>query len=405
MNWTTPADLRARMQRLWDEGALLAEALGASLGTKAEAPSLFPLEVRLRRPGARDVTERFGAVIDWAESLRAGSRERKGRGYDLRWTSVNNRVHGSNQVPVAVVFGDPFEAIKFIGRGKEAERAQTLARLILSRQPALGNWMMRNPHVLLKRDGEWERLLAVVDWFLTHPRSGLYLRQLDIPGVDTKYIEGRRALLIELLDAVLPPEAVDRTATGVRAFARRYGLRSESPAVRFRILDPKLSIRGLSDLAVPLEQFAQLDLPVQRVFITENVTNGVAFPDMPDCIVIFGMGYGLDRLVHVSWLGDVDVWYWGDIDTHGFGILNRLRAVLPKARSLLMDRETLDVHKELWGEEPPNKRFLGDAGRLTADEYALYDDLRRDRLGERIRLEQERISYGWLVRALRRECG
>src|SRR5690606_22447212 len=141
--------------------------------------------------------------------------------------------------------------------------------------------------------------------------------------------------LCELLDLILPPEAVDPTATGVRGFAQRYGLRTEPPAIRFRILDPALYIQGLSDLAVPPQEFAGLELPAARVFITENRTNGLAFPDSPRSLVIFGLGYGLDRLGEVPWLRETEVWYWGDIDTHGFGILNRLRATLPHARSFL----------------------------------------------------------------------
>jgi hypothetical protein len=43
--------------------------------------------------------------------------------------------------------------------------------------------------------------------------------------------------------------------------------------------------------------------------------------------LIFGLGYGLDRLADVPWLERCEVWYWGDIDTHGVGILDRLRAV------------------------------------------------------------------------------
>jgi hypothetical protein len=30
----------------------------------------------------------------------------------------------------------------------------------------------------------------------------------------------------------------------------------------------------------------------------------------------------------------------------------------------------------------------------------LFDDLRHDRIGERVRLEQERIGYGWVTRIL-----
>jgi hypothetical protein len=141
--------------------------------------------------------------------------------------------------------------------------------------------------------------------------------------------------------------------------------------------------QGLDDLSLPPEQFVTLKVPVQRVFLTENRTNGLAFPDCPGSLVVFGLGYGLESLAQVTWLGDVEVYYWGDLDTHGFGILNRLRAILPDARSFLMDRETLDAHRALWGQEPADTRYRGEPTRLTRRECALFDDLRMDRLGER----------------------
>ena len=83
----------------------------------------------------------------------------------------------------------------------------------------------------------------------------------------------------------------------------------------------------MTDLAVPAREFAALDLPVERVFITENEINGLAFPAVPGSMVIFGLGYGLDRLSEVGWLHRRDLYYWGDIDTYGFHILDRLRAL------------------------------------------------------------------------------
>jgi hypothetical protein len=118
-------------------------------------------------------------------------------------------------------------------------------------------------------------------------------------------------------------------------------------------------------------------------------------------MVIFGLGYGLERLAEVGWLRSVEVHYWGDIDTHGFGILNQLRANLPEARSFLMDQATLQAHRTLWGREPADRRYTGDTSRLSRDEYALFEDLLAGRYGERVRLEQERIGYGWLETALR----
>jgi hypothetical protein len=168
------------------------------------------------------------------------------------------------------------------------------------------------------------------------------------------------------------------------------------------LLDPALYVQGrLSDLSLPAEEFAALELVVRRVFITENRTNGLAFPPCRDAMVVFGLGYGLERLAEVGWLRSVDVHYWGDIDTHGFGILNRLRARLPEARSFLMDRPTLEAHRALWGQEPAERRYASDVSRLTAEERALFEDLKLDRLGERVRLEQERVGFGWLEAALR----
>ncbi len=111
------------------------------------------------------------------------------------------------------------------------------------------------------------------------------------------------------------------------------------------------------------------------------------------------MGYGLDRLSEVGWLHRREVYYWGDIDTYGFHILDRLRVLFPEAQSFLMDRETLLEHALLWVRE--SNPYDAELPRLTSAEGALYDDLRCNRLGERVRLEQERIAYGWLQRALR----
>ena len=96
-------------------------------------------------------------------------------------------------------------------------------------------------------------------------------------------------------------------------------------------------------------------------------------------------------------------WYktpvcWGDIDTHGFAILDQLRGYFPAVASFLMDRQTLLAHCSHWGEEPDPARH--DLMRLTPEETAVYDDLRFDRHRPRLRLEQERVGFGWLCNQL-----
>jgi hypothetical protein len=88
-------------------------------------------------------------------------------------------------------------------------------------------------------------------------------------------------------------------------------------------------------------------------------------------MVIFGAGYGFENLASVEWMRDRKIRDWGDIDTHGFAILNQLRGFFPHAASLLMNSETLMEHQTLWGVEPSPE--TGALTRLTADESVLYD--------------------------------
>jgi hypothetical protein len=88
-----------------------------------------------------------------------------------------------------------------------------------------------------------------------------------------------------------------------------------------------------------------------------------------------------------------------DIDTHGLAILSRLRRRFPHARSILMDEATLLAHRSQWGTEPdPTSAALT---RLTAAGQSLYQSLLNGKFGERLRLEQEFISFASVAAAAR----
>src|SRR5699024_8005804 len=119
----------------------------------------------------------------------------------------------------------------------------------LARFPDLRDWLLRHPLQMLNHAEAWHEILAVLDWFRDHPRPGVYLRELDIPGIHTKFIETHRGLLAELLDAVLPATTIDDQATGIRGFNRRYGLRDKPVRVRMRLLDTQHAPAGFTDLS------------------------------------------------------------------------------------------------------------------------------------------------------------
>jgi hypothetical protein len=390
MAWTTPDDVRAQVERLWDRGRILAARLGGE--------PLFPLALRLCRPQVRELSDRFAEAREWIRLLDEGSKKATGQGYEIVYAEINHRQLGMNRVPEALLVPSEADALALIGKRRQSDVFDRLVENSRNAHPELLPWIARRPLDLLDHADDWARILAVISWFRDHPRPGIYARQIDVAGVHTKFIERHRRLLAELLDLVLPASHIDQQAIGAQAFERRLGLLCKPALVRFRVLDQRMRIQGLDDMSTPIAQFTRLNLPARRVFITENEINGLAFPEAEASIIIFGLGYGVERLGLVPWLQDKAIYYWGDLDTHGFAILDSLRGVFPNARSFLMDRQTLLGHRPLWVEEPePSQAPLT---RLTEDEHGVFEDLRFDRLGRRVRLEQERIAFGHVARTV-----
>lgn len=395
MSWTTPAELRAQLRRLWDRGELLRDAV--------ETRTRFPLRLALKAPTSSELAAQFDAVRNWIGELGALAPAR------IEWREVNHRVLGSQRVPQAVWIDEREAALGLIGKRADAARFDTVLALVRARQPALLPWLARRPLQALALAADIQRLLDVVAWLAAHPQPGVYLRQVDVPGVHSKFLEAHRGVLAEWLDLVLPQQAIRAEHSGIGQFAERYGFLGKPVRIRFRVLDPRLTLvpgTVCPDVTLDAESFARLEVPIRRVMITENETNFLAFPPLDEAIVVFGAGYGWDALSRARWLAGCTIHYWGDIDTHGFAILDRLRERLPHAASFLMDRATLYAHESSWGEEA--SQVTHDLPRLTKCERALYDALRDNRIRKGLRLEQERVGYGWMldaIRVLENSCG
>lgn len=370
-SWTTPADVRAALRKKWDSGALL-----AALARDSE---WVPIAVPLRGPSAREIGARLADVQQWAASW---SRPEPLR---VEYKQVGGRQFGANSIPARAWVDEAGQAWDVLG-----VRAQIAAFLILieltEREcPELLPWLGRRPLRALELADCWADMLRVVLAMASVPdASSMYLRQLDVPGIDTKFIEKHRGVLAELLDLTLPPARIDLSAVG---FAGRYGFRRKPRYVRFRA-----GIAGFTELTVRADEFSAPPPGVRTVFVIENEITYLAFPRPDDAMVIWGSGYAVPVLEPLSWLGDLEVVYWGDIDTHGFVILDRLRAMFPMVRSMLMDRETLLAHRGQWVTEPSQAHDV--LTRLDAAEAALYEELLAGSLGVCVRLEQERIGYG-----------
>ncbi len=391
--WTERSDVVRVLRKRWQRGEFLTAL--------AQGTPVVPQSVPLRGPTTREVADRFGEVQDWVRRWEADT-----SGLRLEYVPLGGRLVGSNQVPGRAWVDDETRLWRLLGVRDEVAAFRQVLALTRDTYPELEAWVRSHPTAALAEASVWDRLLAVLRWIADCGGPEVYLRQVDVPGVDTKFIETHRGLLGECLDAVLPQERINPAAP-YRRFAERYRMATKPAYVRCRSLDRRPLIQawsggqggisstaggvGPTELTFRVEDAAQIVLPGRRVVIVENEITYFALPTIPDSLAVLGGGYGVTGLAALTWLQEREVHYWGDLDTHGFAILDRLRTFLPSARSLLMDRTTLEVHREHWGREPTpvNARLE----RLTAPEQTLYADFIEDRYAPALRLEQERIRF------------
>ncbi len=386
--WQTPEQVDARLRKRWSHQR------GVWLGGGGRWPQTFGLGGP-RQSQAAAQWEQFGSWLRaWREYVGPGVVDYSAR----RWSTL-----GVQAVPARLRFEDPPAFAAACGESERWQRADARYRQLIARWPRLAERLRGHFDLLADcAETDFTRLCDVFAWLLEQPTSALFVRQVPVTGIHSKWIESRQQLLADWLVEVRGAD------TAGQSFHSISGLRREPERLRLRLLDPVLraAVGGLGDIAAPWEEIAALRLAVSRVIVVENLQTGLAFGDLPAAVLFMARGYAVDRLSDIPWLHDLPLCYWGDIDTHGFAILHRLRSHLPQTHSLLMDEATLLAHASQWTSEgaPHNSDLLQ---ALTAEERAVYDGLRQGRWGPRVRLEQERVGweYAWTRVLARLTCG
>ncbi|MBN2648061.1 MAG: hypothetical protein JXR44_09775 [Thiotrichales bacterium] len=353
----------------------------------------FPLTVSLKSPNNQTILDDWQSVKSWAASYAALNQT----DFKLEWQKRITPL-GKQELPMAAVFLTVTDLAHFLKKHQELTTYCNACEALIKRFPGLRDWCLKYPKKVLQEQAGWGLQMDVLAWFLQHPAPDCYLREIALPGVDSKFIEVNKVLLDEwlhLLQAPLNKEA--------KNFEARWGIKTKPDRMRLRFLGDE-SIAGLKDLEAPFEQVNQVDwirLGIERVFITENEINFLTFPLVKKSLVLFGKGYGFEHWRAQSWLRERPIFYWGDIDTHGFAILSQLRGLFPQVVSILMDQSTLLAYRSFWVEEsrPSQAEKLA---HLTQDESLLYGALVENRWQPKVRLEQERIPLGALKDVLKR---
>ena len=254
----------------------------------------WPLRVALGTPTEQDVASDLAGVRAWVDAWRTctlpGTQETEER----RWARLGNQT-----LPSARVVATPADVAIWSGQEQRWRRAVLRHEACCLRWPELREraGLGRFFDVLADySDVDFERLLAALEWFVANPSSALYVRQLPLQGVDTKWIEKRTGLVTDFL-------AFLRGVEGPADFYEATGLSRSPHRLRVRVLCGELrrSVGGLTDIEAPLEQLAQVPLRPMRLLIVENQETGIALPDMPGVVAVVRLGNSVNLLSRLPW--------------------------------------------------------------------------------------------------------
>lgn len=368
-----PEEFIARVRRRVDAGLRY-----WALGDTATAM----LDVPLRPPSERDAIADLDGTLRWVESWKRASDRLP---ISVIWVQRTWARVGTQVVPDRVQANGPDALTSLAGEGERWRRWVSRVSSLRTHVGAEIDGVLRTRlrEIGELDDSDFERLIAAIDWLVQHPDSGLRLRELPVRGIDTKWLERHRAVV----------ESLSLAATGRGSL----GLNERTDVGRIRLLDSADSVGGLRDIGAPIEDLATLGLSAPAALIVENLQTFLSLPAMPGVVAVYGQGNAVVTLARIPWLRTARSFYWGDLDSHGFRILNQTRSVGLEVQSVLMDSATLFEHRDLWVLEP--NPFQGTASLLTESEAATLAEVHA--LGH-VRLEQERIPWAYALEELER---
>lgn len=345
----------------------------------------WPLQISLGVPTEKDVSSDASGVRIWVDAWAAWSGPGKVSWVSRQWARL-----GTQQLPATLELANPLEAASILGHGRRWRTVEQRYRLLMGRWPQLAGQLVVGRYFSFHADysdQDFSRVMAMLDWLEKNPASGLAPRQLPVAGLDTKWLEKRTGLITDFLKGIQRNDAPGD-------FYSVCGLRRPVTRIRLRILCPRLrqQVGGLKDIEAPLLEVAQLSMSPQHILIVENLETGLALPDMDGTIAFMRLGNAVSMLAELAWLRGRNTVYWGDIDTHGYAILNRARNLFPNLVSVLMDKETFLSYQDLWVEEDA-QCTESTLPLLTDHESMIFHGLKNGIWGSQLRLEQERIPW------------
>lgn len=372
----SPSELSHKLQRQWENPSLREQRL---LHTET-----WPIYLNITKPSATDLTKRLGTVQAHVQHWRE---ETLGR---VHWQATRFRsTLEAVELPVKWEICNPSEWIAACRSEALSKEFERLGALVEASPKAFHAFLIRKKNRLLnKPTEELVRAIQLAQQLEPHCAEGAPLRTLSLCGIDTKFFERHRQVIIDLMDIRFKGMVSE---LGLEPFLNARNTHHHWLVVQ----DLDGSLQTFEQIKVRDIELRKVELPAKQIILVENETASHLLPPMKNTMAVLGAGLNLAWL-DTSWLQDKTVLYWGDIDTWGLLMLSRARKILPQLKPLLMTRETFDQHSAQAVEEkihpgPQTPEHLDD------NEAQLYQYLRARNLG---RLEQEFLTKSLIEKAL-----
>jgi hypothetical protein len=366
-----------------------------------------PYALALAPPSASAITARPGDVSAWLTRWRQWAQQHTD--VTLRTRTIRTKfgaqpIYTHLDIPDTSVLAclNPDTALHW-------QRARARWNQLRRHQPGetVRPWLTR---IVDLDEYDFTTLLAATTWFQAHPRSGLTIRSVPVPGMHTKWLARHRSMLLGCLGTPTTPgdssessgssvdgdpieiPADDLDALGLRPLPREINIVLADPALR--------SVAGgLRQINAPVDELADLRLHPDAVLIVENKEPALAWSDTPGLAIIHSLGNHLDILRRLPWIRHNRCWYWGDLDRHGFTLLSRARTIIPQLASLLMTSDDIETYRSLGVEEDLDRYDQPDPTLSLTEASALAALQLRE--GKYLRTEQERIPIDDAEHALK----
>lgn len=381
----SPSDfIELLKKREWDNS----KKLRANLIGEQE----YPVKYSIKQVTPNELSGNFRQFIQYLESWKESALHPF-----IDYQPKIYKIYGSHYIPKYVIF-DNYVQILSLLESEERKNYQKLkdafSQLIehVSKKPAFIHALSKHHSWLTEATMyEIDSLITCLNHLKAGCGQGNYIRQLNLPNVDTKYVQKNDRILTALLDSLYQQEI-----TGVGSLERWLECKPlPSHFIMVRPLCPKVQaeLGGLELLQIDHEMLSRYSLPGKIIIIVENVTSGLALPNIENAIAIAGAGGNISFLKNPIFK-EKRVVYWGDIDAKGLAILSDARKLLDSIIPTMMSKEELehfpDQIVEDTTEAPPQPV------NLTPSEFLLYDYLSQDSDTSRLRLEQEKLSMSYI---------